>query len=221
MKSRSVAAAFWLCLFLVPVACGQGDNFLDLTKFKPAKEEKLFASGGGGVSGSYNTRSPKLPLKITLLSLDRRSYRIGENLIFDVTIKNVGKDIVVIPWSPDRAQIRPDEKGFPPGYLDATLSLAITDRVLGEQIIYGPLLYGSELVPSSLRKLLPGQTVRIRAPSRWALMSADAAHGIISRLPLTFAVRAKFSEMGHTSSPWPEPLISTNSIVVELKKREH
>ena len=214
------ATVICLCLFVIPTAQAQSDSFLDLTKVKPPKNEKLFDSRDLTLSVSNDTRFPRLPLKITLLSLDKGSYQMGDEVIYDVVIRNVGQDIVVIPWSPDRDQVKPEEKTYPPGYVDATLSLVITDKVLGEQMIYGPSLYGSEYVPSSLKKLRPGQAVRIRAPSHWALMSDDASQGILSRLPQTFAVRARFSLMKHTFSPSPEPVVSTNSGTVELKKRK-
>lgn len=217
MRLRFVAI-FCLSWFLIPEVKGQNNDFLDLTKVRPPSEKKVSRTIGGGVSGSNDTRSPKLPLQITLISLNKHSYEMGEEMIYNVVIRNVGRDVVVIPWSPDRDQIKPEEMTYPPRYVDAILSLVITDEVLGEQMIYGPSLYGSEHVPSSLKKLRPGQAVRIRAPSRWVLMSDDAAHGILSRLPQTFVVRARFSVMDRTVNP-PEPVVSTNSVTVELKKR--
>lgn len=215
-----LATVIYLCLFAIPTAQAQNNSFLDLTKVKPPKTEKLFDSRDLTLSVSNDTRFPRLPLEITLLRLDKHSYQMGDEVIYDVVIRNVGQDIVVTPWSPDRDQVKPEEKTYPPGYMDATLSLVIRDEVLGEQRIYGASVYGSQLVPSSLKKLRPGQAVRIRAPSHWLLTSDDAARGILSKLPQTFAVRARYSVMGHTSSPWPEPVVSTNSIKVELKKRK-
>lgn len=40
--------------------------------------KELVFKDGGGVSGSHDTPFPKLPLKITLLGLDKRSYQMGE-----------------------------------------------------------------------------------------------------------------------------------------------
>jgi len=126
---------------------GTRDSFLDLTKVNPSLRKELVLKDGGGVSGSHDTPFPTLPLEITLLSLDKSNYQIGEAVIYDVAIKNVGQDAVVIPWSPDRYQIRPDET-YPSGYVSAILSLVITDKVLGEQIIYVASVYGSQRVPS-------------------------------------------------------------------------
>lgn len=215
-----LATVIYLCLFVIPTAQAQSDSFLDLTKVKPPTSGKLFGGGDIVISASNDTPFQRLPLEITLLRLDKRSYQMGDEVIYDVVIRNVGQDIVVIPWSPDRDQVKPEEMTYPPGYVDATLSLSITDEVLGEQLIYGASVYGSEQVRSSLKKLRPGQAVRIRAPSHWALMSDDASQGILSRLPQTFAVRARFSLMKHTFSPSPEPVVSTNSVTVELKKRQ-
>src|SRR5260370_1344852 len=129
------------------------DNLLAVGKVKPHQDEKLTARGGGGVSGSHDTPFPKLPLEITLLSIDKSSYQMGQEMIYDVVIKNVGRDLVVIPWSPDRDRIQLDEETYPAGYMDANLGLVLSYKVMGDQIIYGPWLYGSDRVPSSLKSL--------------------------------------------------------------------
>jgi hypothetical protein len=215
-----LATVIYLCLFVIPGAQGQTDSFLDLTKVKPPTSGKLFGGGDIVISATNDTRIPKLPLEFTLLKLDKRSYQMGDEVVYDVVIRNVGRNVVVIPWSPDRDRVKPEEKTYPAGYMDATLSLIITDKVLGEQSIYGASMYGSQHVRSSLKKLRPGQAVRIRAPSHWALTSDSASQGILSRLPQTFTVRARFSVMKHTSSPSPEPVTSNNSVTVVLKRRE-
>ena len=215
-----LAAVVCLCLFVITTTHAQNDSFLDLTKVKPSKNEKLFGGGDIAIAASNDTRIPRLPLKITLLKLDKRSYLMGDEAIYEVVIKNVGPKIILIPWCPDREEVKPEEKTYPPSYMDATLSLVITDKILGEQIIDGSSLYGSEHVPSSLKKILPGQAVRIRAPGHWLLTSDDSLHGILSRLPQMFAVRARFTLLMHTLSPSPDPIVSNNSVSIELKKRK-
>lgn len=208
-----------LCLLLMPMAQGRSDNFLDLTKLKPPKDEKLTARGGGGVSGSHDTPFPKLPLEITLLNLDNGSYKMGQEMIYEVTIRNVGQDIVLIPWSPDPTEVRRNGQTYPSGYADGNVGLVIHDEIAGDQVVYGPWLYGSDLVPSSLKKLRPGQTVRIRAPGRWAIADSNGSQRILSRLPQKYVVRARFSLSNHTFAPQPEPIMSANSVTVELKRR--
>ena len=63
------------CSFLISMVQGQEDSFLDLTKVKPPMRKELVLKDGGGVSGSHDTPFPKLPLEITLLSLDKSSYQ--------------------------------------------------------------------------------------------------------------------------------------------------
>ncbi len=219
MKFR-LATLLCFCLFPLSMAQQRVDNFLDLTKVKPHQDEKLVRHEGGGVSVSHDTPFPKLPLQITLLSIDKASYQMGEEMIFDVVIKNVGQDVVVIPWSPYRDRVQPDDETHPAGYADANLGLVLSDKVVGEQVVFGPWLYGSDRVPSSLKRLRPGKTVRIRAAGRWALTSADASQVILSRLPQSYSVRAIFSLSRHTFNPQPRPVISANSATVELNKRK-
>lgn len=218
MKFR-FAPLLSLWFLLVPMPQRQAGNFLDLTKVKSPRDEKLIARGGGGVSGSHDTRFPKLSLKITLLSIDKRSLQMEEEMIYEVAIRNIGHDTVVIPWSPYQGQLRPNESAYPPGYIDAKLGLVFSDKILGEQIIFGPWLYGSDREPSTVRKLRPRQTVRIRAPVRWQIMSADVSQDILSRLPQKYIVRARLILSRHAFSPQPEPVVSANSVTVELKKQ--
>ena len=72
------ASVLCLCLFLTTMAQQRADSFLDLTKVMPPVRKELVLTDGGGVSVSHDTPFPKLPLKITLLGLDKRSYQMGE-----------------------------------------------------------------------------------------------------------------------------------------------
>jgi hypothetical protein len=203
------------------VIAQRGNDFLDLTKVKPPKEEeKGPRTAGGGVSVSQDTPFPVLQLEITLLKLDRNRYSMGDTVIYEAAIRNVGRDVVVIPWSPYREQVRANEN-YPPGYVEANVGLVVKDKVFGEQVIFGPWLFGADAAPQTLKKLRPGQTVRIRASGRWGdFYDANVFQGFLAKLPQRYDVHARFTLSRHTFTPQPQPIISGNSMNVELRKRQ-
>jgi len=211
-----------LCLLLAPIGQAQNENVLDLTKIKVVKKEVMGPKTGGGVSTSRGHSQPVeyAPLKITLLSLDKRRYALGEEVIYEVKLENITEEILVIPWSPDRDAVKPEEESDPPGYVVAILRLVIMDETSGDQFVTGQVLYGSHLEPSSLKYLWPGEMVKIRAPSRWDFLGADVAKRIREQLPRTFEVRARFSFLHGAGTSSYKPALSANSWTIELTKLE-
>jgi len=210
-----------LSLLFVPIAQHQDDNFLDLTKNRPPQKKRTHLVGkGGGVGVGNGLHMQKtVPLKLTLLSLDKRSYQLGDHWIYEVILENITRDTLVIPWSPDYDRVKPDEEKDPPGYLHAFLSLVINDEVSGQQFMPGEVIYGSELVPGSLKRLHPGQKVRIRASGQIYFGQADVYKRVLAKLPDRFDVRANFTLWDRPINPCYEPAVSTNSITIELKRR--
>jgi hypothetical protein len=211
-----------LCLFLLlaPATRAQDDNFLDLTKMGFPKKEKVRGWGGSvgtGKSGDSRSSVDFVPLKLTLLNCDKLNYQLGDRVIYDVMLENVGDKTYVIPWSPDWEKVEGNAEEPPPGYLAAYLTLAIHDDTWGEMSMNGVALYGSKLLRGSLKSLRPGETVRIRAFSRWEFTEGEVARKVLTKLPSAFRVEARFSFMySNTSIPL---VISTNSLTVELKRR--
>lgn len=201
------------------------ENFLDMTKYKSV-ERQPEAGKGATKTIVQDTRfnpSPNgkhdpermAPLKVTLSSLDADSYQLGGNVTYEVTLENVSRELQVIPWSPDENQVKPQGQAEPPGYLDAFLSLVIHDKDLGEQSIAVRGLYGSELVQGSLKSLLPGEKVRIRAQGRMFFAVADASEKASKKLiksALKLKVQARYSLHGGPSAP----MVSTNTQIINL-----
>jgi hypothetical protein len=198
----------------------QNDDFLDLTKARVSLSEKTSGSGRGrgvGPGGPLTPEAPKVPpLKVTLLGLDKRSYQIGDEAIFEIKIENVTKNPIVVPWSADHGKVNPDENRTPPNYLVSGVSLTFRDGVDGELIFGGEGIYGSGLVPGSLKTLKPGQSVRIRAATRLSLMIPENGARLARKLPLKIELRAKYSFL---EGSYYEPILSENEIIIELRKR--
>jgi hypothetical protein len=198
------------------------DDFLDLTKYAlPAREavsEEQTAAGAVEVVGGTGVRKAELPIKITLLSLDRESYTLGDKGFFDIALENIGKEPVLIPWSPDPRIGTPSQGTAVPGNLHAVISLlAGRTAATGERVdTFG--LYGSEFVHGSLKRLEPGRKVRIRVPFTWQFFDEETPARLLKRPAQRLIVRAQI--ILNSSKPiTPLPAGSANGLTVELKKQ--
>ena len=125
------------------------------------------SKGGGVVEGevrSHPLAPPEHSLAVTLLDADRRVYNPGDTIIYEVTLENVGRVPVTLPWSPDHVQFS--------GAKDPLLGiLSLEVRDVSGRTLLGRLepqgLYGSNAVPGTLLRLRPGERARIRVRSVW------------------------------------------------------
>lgn len=199
------------------------EDFLDLTKHAPpereAPTEDQTASGNVEAVGGSGVRRHELPLKVTLLSLDRGSYVLGETGFFDITLENVGREPVVIPWSPDPSIGAPSQGNAVPGNLHAVISLLAgrTTAAAGQRAdAFG--LYGSEFVQGSLKRLEPGRKVRIRVPFSWRFFDEETPARLLKQPTQRLVVRAQI--VLNSSKPVaPLPAASANNLTVELKRQ--
>lgn len=120
-------------------------------------------------------KTPNLPhedrdkpvLAISLLTLGRSAYEVGDEFTYEVVVKNISGRSINLPTSPDAGRFR---RGMPGARL-AALSLNFSDAVLGKQTVGLNFLYGSEAVSGSLVTMQPGETMLIRATGHWYLIS--------------------------------------------------
>jgi hypothetical protein len=224
MRTKQILSGICCCCLLVGPMWQQRDQgFLDLTKPRPPQKERGGGRGEGGSGGGGDgVVSPRrvVPVRVTLLSLDKDSYQLGDQVIYEVMLENITNATLVIPWSDDYDRVKPDEETDPPGYLTATLYLVLGDRPAYDPFTALQGIYGSRLVSGSLKKLLPGQTVRIRAPGTWWFYSEDEEKRVLAMVPHTFEVRARFTLQDRPINPRYEPALSANSLAVELTKRQ-
>src|SRR5438270_1978849 len=130
----------FFCLFslVLPINQKKDESFLDLTKKRPPEKLRLKMKGGLGGGVGMTTHTPSsdvIPLKITLLSLDKQTYQLADKVMYQVMLENITNDVLVIPWSADYDRVRPDEDHVPSGYIHASLSLLIRYEIAGEEFI--------------------------------------------------------------------------------------
>jgi hypothetical protein len=196
----------------------KADDFLDLLP-KAAQPQ----SPGGRAPRVIRSRGPwyegmptpkSLPIKIMLLSIDQTNYALGDPATFEVSLENVGPVSLTIPWGApiDRERIDPGPEE-PPGFLAATITLCSNEDQVASSAVYG-----SRLVPRSLRSLKPGEQVRVRAYARISILDST----LIGKLLTDIDLKARFDFQGGypeelpPRQPWL-PAVSANSIRVRLQ----
>lgn len=196
----------------------QDPNFLDLTAYDSAEDRPQRT--GGGVASSVGGADilKAAPLGVILQRLDRRNYHFGEQVIYEVTLQNISKDVLTIPWSPDLNRLGLNGQFNQPGYTEASLSLVAEDEIAGPQFIDSQRIFGAPGVSSSLKKLRPGESIRIRAAGSWQFTDSSVARRVFAKSLYTVKVRAYFRLEGSSSSPNYRTAISTNSQTVVLRK---
>lgn len=119
-------------------------------------------------SGNWTGQAGRIPFEVTLLSLDRSGYALGDRVVFEVLLKHVGATPFALPWASDPEAVRGASR-----VQSAVFLLGFTDKTLGSQLIGSEkVLYGASSVPGSVLVLKPGDTVRVRAEGRWWLSRA-------------------------------------------------
>jgi hypothetical protein len=166
-------------------------NILDVSAERPPAKPSGIGGYLGGAS-SHKQRAVIAPFSVTLLSLDKSKYRLNERVTFEAMLENVSGVNIVIPWSDDRDSVDLDEGSQAPGYIDAFIDLLIDDGQGDQESSAAKMLSGSELLPSSLKELRPGEKVIIRAAGPLTMSDPAFRRKVESTLPRTFGVRAGF-----------------------------
>ena len=164
------------CLALVAIATSsncraQEVGWLDLTRMTMRKDFRRPAASTPGtgqrasVFADYHcadTTRKTGALHTELESLDRQRYRDGDWLRFEVTIKNVDSRPIQIPFSPDVADLQPEDAAQKFGYSALQLTLwAAAGNDFRKVGLVTVRLYGDEDHANTMVTLSPGQWVRI------------------------------------------------------------
>jgi hypothetical protein len=201
-------------LHLVSFSAVQEPELLDLTNKKPEAETERIAPGSGGLIGGSGTKPVELPLKIELERLDKQQYGMGERFVYELSITNIGKQTLAIPWEPDR------EKALQASAELSVISLHLIIDELGNDAIFGAeRIFASQTAPDTYKNLPPGGRVKIRAPGFWYPGNEELAGKVFRTLPRRFAIKARVRLGSYpTDTLMYEPAYS-NILSVELRKQ--
>lgn len=209
-----------LAIPMLPAQTGKTE-LLDLTRNRPILRHRpwrVIEGSGGGLTSGWHPPPPRL--KIALLQTEKTSYQFGDEAVFEILIENITKEVVVIPWSAELDIVKPDDDRDPPGYASALLSLVIEAPPYGWVLLASHSIYGSNVMAGSLKRLAPGEKVRIRAPGMLYVGDAAASEQIAKRLPGKYEVHAEFSLFESEFHSKFEQFISENGLFIRLRKHE-
>lgn len=109
-----------------------------------------------------------IPFEVSLLSLDRNGYDIGDRVVYELRVKYVGSAPFPFPWSRDSGDLLDAAR-----VQRASFLLHFDDPMLGSHLLGNEnTLFGSASVPGSTIRLMPGDIINVRGEGRWALTHA-------------------------------------------------
>jgi hypothetical protein len=195
----------------------QDDDFLDLSKPQVRKERK---TAGRIIDSDFSmagdSRRKTNALKITLIDIDKESYFLGDQAIFNIKLENIGQTAIILPWSANYDRVKPDDEKRPPGYLSAIINLAVEGNSQGTLFFGGESVYGSDLLPGSLKRLEPGGSARIKVRTQLRPNSSEEIGMLAKQLPFKLNVHARFAFL--EGAPY-KAFSSENAIDIELRRR--
>jgi hypothetical protein len=164
-----------LSLTLILVATGffiqrplmaQGGAFLDLTlpDIRADDSTGIGCGSGRGTSGPI----PEIPLSVAIDSLERTTYRVGEVVVYEIRLTNIGDKPIAIPWGRDSRIKDPCTPSSPywnlkGPKLNALFGLRFKDQSGAETELALAALYGAMGDPETYRILKPHESALIRA----------------------------------------------------------
>jgi len=125
-------------------------GYIDLTD-PPFRESSRHprTEAGGCADGDSVVRQ----VTVTLQALDKTIYRFGEEITFEIGIQNTGKEVILVPWTPDLADLEPTDPKANYKYLIGVVILVFKDfkdRIFS----LSESLYGSPNIPGTIRDLV-------------------------------------------------------------------
>ncbi|MGH9432519.1 MAG: hypothetical protein ACRD3T_13340 [Terriglobia bacterium] len=149
---------------------------LDLTTPAVARYERSLAghcvSGGIRPTNSESKYTPPaLPLRVQILSVDRKSYQVGEAVRGTIRLTNTGNVSIPVPWSLNPDIVEGKDCSWPPlppgaKPLHGSVTIWLVDGAGNLDPIGSHYLFGATSNGATYRNLAPNQSLEIRMMSR-------------------------------------------------------
>lgn len=162
-----------------------------------------------------STKLEQMPVRLSLDWLDLPTYRDGDRFVFHLTLRNVGKQSVRLPWEPN-SQIVIAERSVP-AMSRALVSIEI-DSPKGLLTIPIGLLYGSNVPDQTTKLLQPGAQAEIVAAGAWQFLGYSSNDLLRMGLEPTVNVLARIQFVTPIDHHVYSPLVSTNKLPIVLDR---
>jgi hypothetical protein len=176
-------------------------TYLDLIDPLPRERVHSPQGGIGGGECVFSGSSPTSDATITLVTLDKGQYSIGEDVTFEAKIQNSGKEKIEMPWTPHLGDLEPADSTKSYAYLQGAVALKFTDPIASRSFSVYANFYGSPDVPGSTRELLPGQSILVRVRRKIDVYEEWWWRRVKESPPLTVNASANFLLNRVTYSP--------------------
>lgn len=206
-------------LALAGVAIGQAPRVIDIADVVPrnrTKQPTIVSSSGYKSGGSEGTSEQESPISAEILFAKFENGVSSPTLIFQVRLRNISRERLLVPVDPNLADFEPSRADSPYSYSSAHIFLLLKET---NGTLQGVTLYGSDAISGTFADLAPGASIEIRArtpltpvnpsvPSPMPSRVSARAGIIMSRANVTFrddSLREDIRQNG------PE-IMSTNSV---------
>jgi hypothetical protein len=112
-------------------------------------------------------------LIVSLVSLDRDSYSIGNEMAYTLEVRNVSKEPLQIPTRFNLSDLEPDDPSVDFQYAPMEIWLGVHESEERKMNVLLLTLYGSDEMPWTQLEIKPGEWVEIRGKAK--LEPADHA----------------------------------------------
>jgi hypothetical protein len=175
-----------------------------------------------GIASMPRQEMSEIPIAVTTISVDRTNVRYGDTVIYEVTVKNIGKQALGLPISSDLNKVEPDKCRRPPCDYDFVSIFLSFESKAGRTVIgHGSVLYGSPKISHTWVVLSPGQWIRVKAKDVFVGGRLDALKSPPVSVRCEFnldhvSVQERGGKLGEITTSVYAGVLSSNKIDVQL-----
>jgi hypothetical protein len=154
-KLQLLQTLVYALILCVPLARSQE---LRIDALSAKRDETRFAPGMLCENAKTPATSPERHLSLSLVISDKQTYKVGEGLIFELTLKNLGTELILVP---SEACSEESALANRPGVMQACINLDYTTSAGDGDWFTGPCLCGRE-DSRNLKELKTGESMVVR-----------------------------------------------------------